>query len=506
MIAMAVLFGVAVRLGYLMRTDFPINDGGLFYTMIRDLQANGYRLPVYTSYNQANIPYAYPPLGFYLAGGINSLFGTNLFTLLRILPFLFNILTIPVFYFFAGRVIKPPEQVGLATLFFALLKPVYEWQIMGGGLTRSLGLFFSILTLFLYLRLLQSSQNRIRDILFTGLAAALTALSHLELAWFTAYSMVLLWFFFGRSCKNLISSVGVMVCALLATSPYWVAVIANHSLEPFVRSFQSGDFQLLFPLLHWLRFDFSQEFGFPLLAALTLLGLFLSIFRKDFFWAVWMVCNVLLIPRSVNRYDALPAAFLITAAITEGIFPLWREIRRGLDDTLLKPSSQQAGYTGGQIAVLGLICLQVLLANFISQASDQPLNHTLSQGDREAMQWARLHTERDAVFLVLPSSDLWATDPVTEWFPALAERKNLTTVQGYEWMPEFQKKMQDYAKLHDLIAVDLQSDSDLLPQVTSADYLFVSQMTASLIKKANLSDHQIVYENQDAVIYSLVTP
>lgn len=90
MIAVAVLFGVAVRLGYLMRTDFPINDGGLFYTMIRDLQANGYRLPVYTSYNQANIPYAYPPLGFYLAGGINSLFGTNLFTLLRILPFLFT--------------------------------------------------------------------------------------------------------------------------------------------------------------------------------------------------------------------------------------------------------------------------------------------------------------------------------------------------------------------------------------------------------------------------------
>ena len=29
----------------------------------------------------------------------------------------------------------------------------------------------------------------------------------------------------------------------------------------------------------------------------------------------------------------------------------------------------------------------------------------------------------------------WSTDKLSEWFPALSERKNYTTVQGTEWLP-----------------------------------------------------------------------
>jgi hypothetical protein len=67
------LFGTLIRFAPTIMTGFPINDGGTFYAMIEDLKANHFLLPAFTSYNYLNIPYAYPPLSFYV-GGFISLF------------------------------------------------------------------------------------------------------------------------------------------------------------------------------------------------------------------------------------------------------------------------------------------------------------------------------------------------------------------------------------------------------------------------------------------------
>ncbi|MDO9302752.1 MAG: hypothetical protein Q7T89_15305, partial [Anaerolineales bacterium] len=68
----ALLFGAVVRFVPAASNGFPLNDGGMFYTMIRDLQANHYILPQFTSYNFADIPFAYPPLGFYIAASLSD--------------------------------------------------------------------------------------------------------------------------------------------------------------------------------------------------------------------------------------------------------------------------------------------------------------------------------------------------------------------------------------------------------------------------------------------------
>ncbi len=96
--SVAVLLGLAVRLPFVLNTDFPLNDGGLFYTMVRELQANHFRLPLFTSYNGTNIPFAYPPLAFYLAGILQSLTQWDLLSIFRFLPFFINLLCIPAFY------------------------------------------------------------------------------------------------------------------------------------------------------------------------------------------------------------------------------------------------------------------------------------------------------------------------------------------------------------------------------------------------------------------------
>ena len=48
----ATLIGGFIRFYIVLQSDFPLNDGGLFYTMIKDLIANNYHLPLVTSYNQ----------------------------------------------------------------------------------------------------------------------------------------------------------------------------------------------------------------------------------------------------------------------------------------------------------------------------------------------------------------------------------------------------------------------------------------------------------------------
>ena len=47
----ALLFGAIVRLWPALTNGFPLNDGGMFYTMIRDLKANHFILPRFASYN-----------------------------------------------------------------------------------------------------------------------------------------------------------------------------------------------------------------------------------------------------------------------------------------------------------------------------------------------------------------------------------------------------------------------------------------------------------------------
>ena len=69
----ALLFGAVIRFWPVFTNGFPLNDGGMFYTMIRDLRANHFILPQFTSYNFADIPFTYPPFGFYFAASLSAL-------------------------------------------------------------------------------------------------------------------------------------------------------------------------------------------------------------------------------------------------------------------------------------------------------------------------------------------------------------------------------------------------------------------------------------------------
>src|SRR6476646_7968617 len=96
--------GLFIRLAHVAAgNDFPLHDGGMFYVMVEDLQKSNYSLPAHTSYNGGQIPFAYPPLGFYAAALLNDLAQISLVDIFRFVPAFVSTLTIPAFYLLARR-------------------------------------------------------------------------------------------------------------------------------------------------------------------------------------------------------------------------------------------------------------------------------------------------------------------------------------------------------------------------------------------------------------------
>jgi hypothetical protein len=183
---LAIIIGSALLVVPLLRSDFPLNDGGLFYVMVKDLVANHYRLPYFTSYNDSGIPFVYPPLPIYFTGFLYGVVGVHLIQLLRWLPLIFTILSIPAFGLLSQTILKSRIQSALAMLSFALLLPPFNRLIMGGGLTRAPGLLFSLLALCWIYRLY--TEHSRRHVLLSAIFSVLVVLSHGVYAWFVIFS------------------------------------------------------------------------------------------------------------------------------------------------------------------------------------------------------------------------------------------------------------------------------------------------------------------------------
>ena len=193
---LALLLGITVRWNFIAGSDFPINDGGLFHALISDLIDNNFRMPTMSSYNADGIPNSYPPLAFYLVGGLKMITGIPVLEWLRYLPFALSVLTIPVFYY-VSKVFFPGDFLAraIATYLFATLPRSFEWFVMGGGITRSLGFIFALSATVFYAKAAQ--ENKIGfALVVAGILGCFTVLSHPVAGIFLAFSVLVLTFYF----------------------------------------------------------------------------------------------------------------------------------------------------------------------------------------------------------------------------------------------------------------------------------------------------------------------
>jgi hypothetical protein len=449
-VALAIALGVGVRAFHALSGDFPLNDGGLFYAMAHDLQTGGYRLPAFTSYNQLEIPFAYPPLGFYAAALLADLTPLSLFDAFRFLPFVATSLTLPAFYLLARSLLTSRVAVLAALLAFALIPRTFIWLLMGGGVSRSLGFLFAILALYFVHRLYARRDSR--AILPATLLAALTVLSHLETGWFLACSIAVFFIAFGRHRHGVSSSALVLFGTLAITAPWWAAVLGRHGLEPFLAAqatggsiFSDGS-ERMAALMGLLRVTSTSEPLFPLIGVLALLGGFISIARGNFLLPAWWATIILLDVRAYPTFTTVPVALMAGIGVAQGLVPMVayygartsgaangssrKGQRAGADESFtLRPAG---------IGLLAVLFLYVTVGAGLRApglAGEASFLVSLSKEERAAMTWIREETPTGSRFLVVPDGG-WPMAKAAEWFPVLTRRTSVATVQGTEWLPQ----------------------------------------------------------------------
>src|SRR5690606_16898130 len=106
---------------------------------------------------------------------------------------LFSIAIYPL----ASAILKSSSKAILATLFFILLPRSISWYIMGGGITRTFGQLFLLLTLFSSYHLFTNPNKKY--LILTILFGSGVILSHPEATFHTVGLVLVLWLFKGRN-------------------------------------------------------------------------------------------------------------------------------------------------------------------------------------------------------------------------------------------------------------------------------------------------------------------
>jgi hypothetical protein len=443
-VAVAVLLGAALRLGPVLAADFPLNDGGLFYRMTAELRAAGYVLPAFTSYNSAGIPYAYPPLGFYLAGFTADVTGRSLLDVVRVLPAVVSTLTIPVFFLLARNLLGSSGAGAMATVTFALLPRSFSWFIMGGGLTRAPGFLFALLVLH-QVHLMYTRPER-RHVAIAAVAGAAAVASHLENAWFAAYSAALLLVVYGRDRRSTMRTLVVGLGVVALSAPWWATVVLRHGLQPFRSAAQGGEIATN-PL--WLKtFNFTDEPQLTLFGVLGLIGLFVALADRRWLFPLWLGAIYLLNPRNPQTVAAVPLAMLAALALHRVVVPGILRVARSDGSMSTRPWRQRRGRVVAA-ALLAFLMAYAFLGVRRMRDFDEGFR-SLGAQERSTLEWIARNTSDDARILVLTfEPEFFGYDRLSEWMPALIDRRSVATVQGYEWLPgrEFDRRLRRYADL-----------------------------------------------------------
>jgi hypothetical protein len=510
-VLLAIIFGGWLRFMPAVLAGFPINDGGLFYTMIDDLYAHHFVLPAFTSYNSASIPFAYPPLAFYIAGILKAAGGFSTTSILLWVSPVVTTTSILAFFFLARQFFPDSWlKAALATTAFALLPRSYSWFVMGGGITRAFGQLFMLLMLGSVAHLY--TQRTKTDIWLSGILGALTVLSHPEATIHAIVACLLFWLFLSRSRRGLVDSLWIAGIVLIGSAPWWASVLIQHGTAPFLSASQTGG-NWTTGLIKGLSFSFGEEKLASVITVLGMIGLGIAIAKKSYLLPVWLIVPFLVQPRSATAVAIYPLAMLAAIALGDMILPTLARFRHP-DEEASNPISVRF------IQIfLGLLMMYLVLSSFLYDM--QLAQGALPAESRTAFAWVKGNTSPASRFIVLSGEGDPMVQAAGEWFPALAERRSELTLQGREWIGgvEFTQAIQPYSEVQACLFSGLTCLNEKLANLDiTYDYIFIQKPSSSTydqsssedwglplaIELSSSPDYQLVYKNEGVLIYKMI--
>jgi Dolichyl-phosphate-mannose-protein mannosyltransferase len=487
----ATLVGVLVRGLPVFSADFPLHDGGLFYVMAGDLRAHSFMIPAFTSYNGGSIPFAYPPLALYLAAALNAV-GFSLTSILHYAPFLFAAASVPLVFLVVRDLLD--ERYAIPAAFaFALMPSAYDWIIVGGGITRALGLDLALLTIWLAIRLVQSAQLRFAAA--AGITGGLSVLAHPYAAAFSVLTVALVLIWSARNRRVWAGAGAALMIGGIVVTPWIVVVATQHGFGPLLAG--SGSRTEVGASLASLLFQDVTGATFSVFLGIALVGFLVEIGRRRFLVPAWLVLTFLFLAGGGLFAGMLPMSILVAITIVEVIVPAVSVLK-------LPRSPLPVILTG----LLGAGLLASLGFGYVIVAPLYPI----SAAQRQAMSWVSEHSAPNATFMVL-TGQTWWLDTTSEWFPALTGHVSVGTAQGYEWTREWTARSKAAGDLQDCVGIGTTDclaawiqETDLRP-----DYVYVAKgpqlgplspaECCAAIRKELATTQTTVYDGPGATIY-----
>ena len=415
---LALIAGLLVSVSYLSTHPYPAYGAGLYLQIAEEIRAGGYALPtVIPYYTQGGVPFAYPPLMFYVAAVLGEL-GVAPLTISRLVPATVTVLYLIPYYAVAGELLETRRRAGLATLFLAVCPPALQWHLSAGGMVRAPAFLFSLCGIYAGVRLFKRGDQLwvIPGLVLFGL----TVLTHPVYTVFFGLSWLLLFLTFDRTPRGLVSGAVVALGGILLAAPWWLQVIHVHGPDVFLSA--AGTHNGLGGGVGRLL----DQFVYPLdenYVTLFFVGIFLGtsyfLRRRRFFLPAWLLAGAYFIGKS--RFQFVAGSMMLAVFLVEAVGP-WVARQVGTRDL-------RRVTTG--VVLLAVVAATVVGGLYAGSALNTAHHGSTSQpafidtADREAMTWAAEHTD--------PGDDFVVAGDAAEWFPLFTDRSILIGPWGVEW-------------------------------------------------------------------------
>lgn len=436
--------GAVLRVVHLFSIPFdaPFHLGGLFYEFSRQIIQNHFALPeTIPYYSLGGIPFAYPPLGFYLQAIVIRLFNPTPFVTVNLLPPLITVFSLPAFYWMTGALTDDDRLRAAAFFAYTLMPSAFVNQIEGAGLPEACG----TLAILLYLGWLfrYEKDPRPASALWAGLFLGLSVLSSPGSAYGGAIISVLVFiklFWQGLKRHSYKSSAWLLLTGLiglLVSAPYWLTIVLRHEFGGFTAAFLSQQdapalfnqirYMVTFKPADMLTFVGNEGiYGF-LFDWLVFAGLIWAVLNKQVF-QVFLLFAVWLIPREGSWLVAIPAAWLAALGIIHLGWPLFQKAFSfaGVKD---RPPLAPG--------LLGMVLVLLAVGGAMNAVRDLQNQSGLkiSVSAIDTLQQDRQMIPTGEHVLVAGNAAL------REWAPALLERDVLNCEFGLEWQPDELKQV-----------------------------------------------------------------
>lgn len=471
------------------RFQFPVGYGGLFVIMSESLAEAGFRLPQSVPYyGPGGIPYAYPPVGFYVMAFFTSILHVPVFDYLRFAPALFLWLSLIPLYLSTHEMTNSRPAAVVAAFVVAGSPRIFMIQGTTAGVVRGLAFLFAMWGVYFFLAAIKYKRMYLYAVL-CGIFFGLTALTHLSYAEFAVLFVIAYWLLHLGSQRTWVTTFVAGGTAVLTVTPWVLTMVQRYGWEVFTHASQTHGATSFLQLIRepgripgWFENALLPLAESPFLGGLIALGLVFALFSAHRIAAFWFLL-ILVIMSEGDRY------LITSGAVLSG----------GLIGALANSLNQRTENRSRlriSDAFLAICVLGIYAAGWIGITKLNP--PSINAASLDLASFVQSNTAEDDKYLIIAGAD------EAEWFPYLLRRDPVIASWGGEWVGSYNQHL---SWVYEVMRCRDQGEWTCLEQVMGElpeqpDMLITHQTDAAINRQLETDPHwSKAFTNQEYILW-----